>query len=144
MTPFFYDTAIEQYQFSETHPLKPQRLTLLRALMEAYGLTAHLDWQTPPAIDESELRRVHTPEYIEVARQLSAGAPIMDAHRWGFSPYGDNPPFVGMWEAALAYTRATLGTRASRPPCRPREKKPTPLSTIPLPCLRERRTKFRA
>jgi Deacetylases, including yeast histone deacetylase and acetoin utilization protein len=108
MTPFFYDTAIEQYQFSESHPLKPQRLMLLRALMEAYGLTAHLDWQTPPAIDESELRRVHTPEYIEVVRQLSAGAPIMDAHRWGFSPYGDNPPFVGMWEAALAYTRATV------------------------------------
>jgi acetoin utilization deacetylase AcuC-like enzyme len=64
--------------------------------------------KTPPAIDESELRRVHTPEYIEVVRQLSASAPIMDAHRWGFSPYGDNPPFVGMWEAALAYTRATV------------------------------------
>jgi acetoin utilization protein AcuC len=108
MTPFFYDTAIEQYQFSESHPLKPQRLVLLRALMEAYGLTAHLDWQTPPAIDEAELRRVHMPEYIEVVRQLSAGAPIMDAHRWGFSPYGDNPPFVGMWDAALAYTRATV------------------------------------
>jgi acetoin utilization protein AcuC len=108
MTPFFYDAAIEQYQFSESHPLKPQRLMLLRALMEAYGLTAHLDWQMPPAIDESELRRVHTPEYIEVVRQLSAGAPILDAHRWGFSPYGDNPPFVGMWEAALAYTRATV------------------------------------
>jgi len=76
--------------------------------MEAYGLTAHLDWQTPPAIDEAELRRVHMPEYIEVVRQLSASAPIMDAHRWGFSPYGDNPPFVGMWEAALAYTRATV------------------------------------
>jgi acetoin utilization protein AcuC len=108
MTPFFYDAAIEQYQFSESHPLKPQRLVLLRALMEAYGLTAHLDWQTPPAIDEAELRRVHMPEYIEVVRQLSAGAPIMDAHRWGFSPYGDNPPFVGMWDAALAYTRATV------------------------------------
>ena len=108
MTPFFYDAAIEQYQFRESHPLKPQRLVLLRKLMEAYALTDHLDWQTPPAMDDSELLRIHTPEYLEVVRQLSAGASIMDAHRWGFSPYGDNPPFVGMWEAALAYTRATV------------------------------------
>lgn len=108
MTPFFYDTAIEQYEFSASHPLRPERLTLLRALMEAYGLTASLDWQTPPPIDKSELLRVHTPEYVEVVRQLSEGAPIMEAHRWGFSPYGDNPPFLGMWEAALAYTRATV------------------------------------
>ncbi|MCS7190433.1 MAG: hypothetical protein NZ843_02385, partial [Fimbriimonadales bacterium] len=74
MTPFYYDPAIERYQFSESHPLKPQRLALLRALMESYGLTAHLDWRTPEPIDESVLRRVHTPEYIEVVRQLSEGA----------------------------------------------------------------------
>ncbi|CUU03029.1 acetoin utilization protein AcuC [Armatimonadetes bacterium GBS] len=108
MAPYFYDPAVEQYQFSESHPLKPKRLQLLNELLKAYGLDAHLDWQTPPPIPESEILRVHTPEYVAVVQAISRGEPVMDAHRWGFSPYGDNPPFLGMWEAALAYTSATV------------------------------------
>lgn len=108
MVPFYYDSAIEQYQFNESHPLKPQRLQLLNELLDAYGLFHYLDRRSPKPIDEQELRRVHTQEYIDVVRILSEGGPVMDAHRWGFSPYGDNPPFLGMWNAALAYTSATV------------------------------------
>ncbi len=108
MVPYYYDSAIEQYQFSESHPLKPQRLQLLNELLSAYGLFQYLDRRKPEPIEERELRRVHTQEYIDVVRILSEGGPVMDAHRWGFSAYGDNPPFLGMWDAALAYTSATV------------------------------------
>ena len=86
MTPFFYDAAIEQYQFSESHPLKPQRLTLLRALMEAYGLTAHLDWQTPPDID------LHHGDSVPWIFSRDPSVPTVSIHeggRWLFPGMGE-------------------------------------------------------
>ncbi len=108
MTPYFFHPSVVAYQFSESHPLKPERLIRLNALLEAYGLFAHLDKQEPPPCDVKEILRVHTPEYVSVVQALSDSAPIMDAHRWGFSAYGDNPPFPGMWEPILGYVSATV------------------------------------
>lgn len=108
MVPYFYDPAIERYQFSESHPLKPKRLQLLNELLSAYGLMSLLEQRVPPPADETEIRRVHTPEYIAIVQALSRGEPVMEPYRWGFSAYGDNPPFLGMWEAALAYVSATV------------------------------------
>jgi acetoin utilization protein AcuC len=112
MAPFFYASRLEQYQFSESHPLKPMRLRLMKELMEAYGLFgSSLRLLEPSISDEqatAELLRVHTPHYLEIVQALSAGEPVMEMGRWGFSPWGDNPPFVGMWDAALAYVKATV------------------------------------
>jgi len=112
MAPFFYSHQLEQYQFSETHPLKPMRLRLMMELLEAYGLfDAALQLREPTLSDEeatAAILRVHTPRYVEMVQAISAGEPVMEMHRWGFSPWGDNPPFIGMWEAALAYVKATV------------------------------------
>ncbi|MEN3002137.1 MAG: acetoin utilization protein AcuC [Armatimonadota bacterium] len=112
MAPFLYTNQLEQYQFSESHPLKPMRLRLMMELMEAYGLfESALQLKAPSLSEEqvtAEILRVHTPRYVEMVKIISTGEPVMDMHRWGFSPFGDNPPFIGMWEAALAYVSATV------------------------------------
>ncbi|MCS7066624.1 MAG: hypothetical protein NZL85_10200, partial [Fimbriimonadales bacterium] len=80
--------------------------------MEAYGLfESALQLKAPSLSEEqviAEILRVHTPRYVEMVKIISTGEPVMDMHRWGFSPFGDNPPFIGMWEAALAYVSATV------------------------------------
>lgn len=112
MAPFLYTNQLEQYQFSESHPLKPMRLRLMMELMEAYGLFEFALQLKAPSLSEeqviAEILRVHTPRYVEMVKIISTGEPVMDMHRWGFSPFGDNPPFIGMWEAALAYVSATV------------------------------------
>jgi len=112
MAPFFYSNQLEQYQFAEWHPLKPMRLRLTLELMEAYGLFQTALCLKEPSLSEeqatAEILRVHTPRYVDIVKAISAGEPIMEMERWGFSPLGDNPPFVGMWEAALAYVRSTI------------------------------------
>ncbi len=110
MTPYFFDPSVVQYQFSESHPLKPERLVRLNALLEAYGLLSRLVRQVPPRCELTEILRVHTPEYVSVVQALSEGAPVMDAHHWGFSTYGDNPPFLGMWEPIMGYVSATVAS----------------------------------
>ncbi len=111
MAPFFYASQLEQYQFSESHPLKPMRLRLMMELMTAYGMFDRLRLLQPSLSDDearAEISRVHTEPYVQVVQAISAGEPVMAMHRWGFSPFGDNPPFMGMWEASLAYVKTTI------------------------------------
>ena len=112
MVPFFYTSQLEQYQFSESHPLKPMRLRLMLELIEAYGLFGSSLCLQEPSLSEEratvEILRVHTQRYVDIVKAISVGEPIMEMTRWGFSPLGDNPPFVGMWEAALAYVKTTV------------------------------------
>jgi len=110
MATFYWTSDIEKYVFSDTHPLQPLRWRLMMELMECYGLFEHMPVQAPRPATVEELLNVHTPGYIEVVQNLSSGKPLSQEEMfiYGFSATGDNPPFRGMYEAALAYTGATV------------------------------------
>lgn len=110
MAAFFWTDDIERYVFSDTHPLQPLRWRLTMELMAHYGMFEGMPIQHPRLATVEEVLTVHTPDYIEAVRNLSDGRRISqeEVFGYGFSRIGDNPPFPGMWEAALTYTGATV------------------------------------
>src|SRR5262245_6161489 len=93
-----YTDAYVNYQYSDSHPLKPYRLRLTHALMQSYGLLqlpqSRVLETTPAAPEELEL--FHTPEYIRVLAAADAGKRTIPYDRYGLGP-GDNPIFPGMY-----------------------------------------------
>lgn len=107
---FYFSPDILGYDFGPSHPLKPERLRRTIDLLEAMGHGGYLE--SPPAAAE-DVERVHAPEYRAAVAAISRAADegklpeVADLRRiHGF--YGDNPPFPGIYEAALAYTGATV------------------------------------
>ncbi|HET7029653.1 MAG TPA: acetoin utilization protein AcuC [Candidatus Limnocylindrales bacterium] len=93
------------YDFGPSHPLTPRRfgpgIDLLRALGAEAGLA-------PEPASDDDLRLCHTPAYIDVVRRFSEAD-----HGWmepeaGIGPFGDNPPFHGMHDAAAAVAGGSL------------------------------------
>ena len=107
---FVYADAFTDYHLSDTHPLQQRRLQMTHRLLERLGAfdSVGSDLIVPTPATRADLLRVHTPEYLDALRALSAGEAVPQRGRFGFgSP--DNPPFAGMWEASLLYAGASLG-----------------------------------
>ena len=93
-----YTDAYVNYQYSDSHPLKPYRLRLTHALMQSYGLLQLPQsrvLETLPA-EREELELFHTPEYVRVLAAAEAGKQTIPYDRYGLGP-GDNPIFPGMY-----------------------------------------------
>ncbi len=93
-----YTDAYVNYQYSDSHPLKPYRLRLTQALMQGYGLLELPQSrvvETLPA-EREELELFHTPEYVSVLAAADAGKRTIPYNRYGLGP-GDNPIFPGMY-----------------------------------------------
>jgi acetoin utilization protein AcuC len=101
--PLFYHPRMLAYDFGPQHPLRPERLA--RA-MELLGDTG---WEAtdPGPGDSAEPLLVHAADYVQAVRDISDGL-RQGARGYGRYGYGfgssDNPPFAGMYEAALAYS----------------------------------------
>lgn len=102
-----YSTALDAYDFGPQHPLRPERVSLAVALMEAYGLVAEgaLVPLAPRPATEDELLRVHDRAYVDAVQRFSASGRAIIGER-GIGP-GDTPPFKGMHEAAALIAGAT-------------------------------------
>ena len=93
-----YTDAYVNYQYSDSHPLKPYRLQLTHELMQSYGLLQlpqSCVRETVPAARE-ELELFHTPEYLQVLQAADTGKHTIPYDRYGLGP-GDNPIFPGMY-----------------------------------------------
>jgi acetoin utilization protein AcuC len=98
MVPTIYDHPLSRtYRFSDNHPLNPERLDL--AMAELAAAAPQIQVAAPQTASESDAELVHAPEYIEAVKNGGPGH--------GFES-GDNPPFPGMFEAALAYSSASM------------------------------------
>ena len=111
-TALIYSPALVQAALPAQHPLKLDRPAQVRALIESYGLLAAPGVrETPPTrASVAAAHAVHATDYVETVRRLSAGerVPEMVAQRHGFSAFGDNPPYPGMFEFQLLVSGATL------------------------------------
>lgn len=108
---YLYHPRMSQHVLRPDHPFRPVRLQYTYELLEAYGafqLPGSRLLEPPTASDE-ELLLVHTRDYIERVRAYSAsGRPDERAALYGFSMWGDNPIYQGMFEANALATGATL------------------------------------
>jgi acetoin utilization protein AcuC len=91
------------YDFGPQHPLQPIRVVLTVALIRACGLTDldHVVTLPPEPFSDDDVTRLHTPDYVETVKRLSADPDPGGDLRYGLG-YGDNPVFAGMHEASLA------------------------------------------
>ena len=73
-TALVYSEEWRRFDYGPEHPLRMERLGLTWRLMEAYGLTAgpKLKVLTPEPASLEAITRFHTPEYVEVLRDLLA------------------------------------------------------------------------
>lgn len=89
------------YNFGPQHPLNPERLRRAIALLEHFGWSVT---DPGPGTDESDVARVHDDAYIDLVADIDSQKHVSfeDQFSVGFGS-GDNPPFEGMFKAALAY-----------------------------------------
>lgn len=106
---YVYDDRCLSYDWGPEHPLRPERLRLTAELLQAYGaFLAPGSEQVPPRpATEAEVLTAHSLDYLEAVAVLSHGGSVEDPRRFGFS-IGDNPPFPGMYEAAMICCGASL------------------------------------
>ena len=105
-TALVYHTDFAQYDFGEDHALRQIRVRLARDLISQYGLLTGAEEIPPAPASEDVVRRVHTPEYLSVVKDLSV-QPRGVAYEHGLGTT-DNPVFEGMYEAALLHVGGTL------------------------------------
>ena len=106
---FVYTDRYVDYHLSDTHPLQQKRLLMTHRLLESYGAfhSPNSYLVAPKPATEADLLRVHSPDYLDALRRLSAGESVPDKKQFGFGTL-DNPPFPGMWEASLLYAGGSL------------------------------------
>lgn len=107
---FIFDDALWQHELREDHPMKPIRLRHTYELLDSYRAFEKLTSQLvqPRLATEEEVLLFHTEDYLEAVKCLSQGGRDCNTARFGFDPLGDNPPFPGMYSAALWSTGASI------------------------------------
>lgn len=96
------------------HPLKPVRLLNTVELLQAYGVFKRPDvsHEQAPVAHEREIATVHSREYVEAVRVLSAGGEIGgDPIAFGLGTR-DNPIYPGVYEAAAIAVGGSLQAAA--------------------------------
>jgi acetoin utilization protein AcuC len=109
-TALIYTDGYLAYHLRDDHPLQQRRLKMAFRLMQACGLIAPngpVDWIEPQPATKEQIRRAHTPDYVETVKQGLAGARTGDLRRYGLGP-GDTPAFEGMYDAAALISGGTV------------------------------------
>ncbi len=112
-----WDPEAMEYRFSRSHPMDPIRLELTVELARSLGVLEGVELATPSGLDDRELRRVHSDDYIDAVRLAGRLGPLRAAEVPALAAYGlgndDNPIFAHVHEAAASIVGSTLaGARA--------------------------------
>jgi acetoin utilization protein AcuC len=102
-----WDDQLAAYDLGRGHPLAPVRVELTVDLIRRTGLLGDgVDEVLPGPYDETELRRLHRPDFVEAVRRLSREPGAGPDFDYGLGP-GDTPAFRGMHEASMLVCAAT-------------------------------------
>src|SRR5256885_371601 len=96
------------YDFGPAHPLTPRRFGPGIDLLRAVGGGPISELAPEPATDD-ELLLIHSRRYLEVVRRFSETDPGWMEAEAGIGAGGDDPPFLGMHDAAAAVAGGSLG-----------------------------------
>jgi len=102
-TSFVYDENLLSYDFGQSHPFRPERISKCMDILRTKGAIGNNQNPivSPRIASYEEVRQFHTVEYLDFVRKVSVdGNGILDS--------GDTPAFRGCYEASLAIVGATL------------------------------------
>ncbi|MFC7407027.1 acetoin utilization protein AcuC [Georgenia alba] len=96
------------YDFGSGHPMAPVRLVLTVEMLRAMGVLdlPGVEVRAAGPAPDSELLRVHTPEYVAAVRDLEQGGTVADGDFGLGTP--DNPAFPQVHSASARVVGATL------------------------------------
>ncbi len=100
-----YSEELLKYKFSESHPLRPERLRLTYELSRLLGLIDKVDVISPTPATREELELFHTPDYIDAVIACAHSNDVNARYGLGIP---DNPIFPEIYDAARWYVGATL------------------------------------
>ncbi len=100
-----YSDSLLEYEFSEEHPLKPERLKLTYLLSKQLGLLDKVDVFEPTPASRQDLELFHSTEYIDSVKRC--GEELCSDFRHGIGT-PDNPVFPKIYETGAKYVGATL------------------------------------
>lgn len=100
-----WDDALTSYDFGPGHPLAPVRVELTMALAGELGVLDEVEMAGCAPATDDELALVHTRDYIEAVKRVSATGRPEPAYGLGTD---DNPAFTGVHQASALITGATL------------------------------------
>lgn len=93
--------ALANYNFGESHPFGPQRHDFFVEEFRRQGLHDRVDVLDPVQGTEQQVLSFHTPEYIELVKELSATGN-------GYLDTGDTPAFLNMFDITLGVVGTTV------------------------------------
>ncbi|MGO4432378.1 acetoin utilization protein AcuC [Paenarthrobacter sp. RAF9] len=107
-TTVVWDPAMTAYNFGPGHPMAPQRLELTARLAGSLGLFdhQHVAVEAPAVATDVELYTVHSREYVDAVRRVSAD-PTRPEESRGLGTE-DDPAFAGMHEASARLAGGSL------------------------------------
>ncbi len=100
-----YSDALLGYEFSQEHPLKPERLKLTYLLSNQLGLIEKCNIFEPTTASRENLELFHSVEYIDAV--VKCGKELCSDPRHGLGT-ADNPVFPKIYETGARYVGATL------------------------------------
>ncbi len=100
-----YSDSLLDYEFSQEHPLKPERLKLTYLLSKQLGLLDKVDLFEPTMATREDLELFHTTEFLDAVQKC--GKELCSDYKHGLGT-PDNPVFPQIFETGAKYVGATL------------------------------------
>ncbi len=100
-----YSDTLLDYEFSQEHPLKPERLKLTYLLSEQLGLLDKVNVIEPTPATRTDLELFHSVEFIDSVQKC--GEELSSDYQHGIGT-PDNPIFPKIYETGAKYVGATL------------------------------------
>ncbi|TFH11005.1 MAG: acetoin utilization protein AcuC [Candidatus Thorarchaeota archaeon] len=100
-----YSDSLLEYEFSQEHPLKPERLKLTYLLSKQLGLLDKVKIIEPTPATRAELELFHSTEYLDAVQKW--GEELCSDYKHGIGT-PDNPVFPKIYETGAKYVGATL------------------------------------
>ena len=107
---FIYRDEMSRHVLREDHVFKPVRLRYTYELLDGFGAFEVENGRLvdPRHATDEEVQIFHTPDYAAAVKSFSEGRMLVDPGRYNFSQYGDNPTYLGMYDAATLVVGGSL------------------------------------
>eukprot|EP01138_Halocafeteria_seosinensis_P016232 gb/GECG01016562.1/.p1 GENE.gb/GECG01016562.1/~~gb/GECG01016562.1/.p1 ORF type:complete len:128 (+),score=10.11 gb/GECG01016562.1/:1-384(+) len=109
---YFYDSEIGNYHYGQGHPMKPHRVRMAHNLIVNYGMYRDLEVFRPALVDNVEMTRFHSDDYINFLRSVSPDnlhERLRELQK--FNVGEDCPVFDGLFEFCQLSCSGSMGKR---------------------------------
>ncbi|EYU17724.1 hypothetical protein ABFS82_04G173300 [Erythranthe guttata] len=109
---YFYEPTIGDYYYGQGHPMKPHRIRMAHNLIVHYGLHRRMEISRPFPADSADIRRYHSPEYIEFLSSVSPDTLHDHTHARSLKRFNvgeDCPVFDGLYSFCQASAGGSIG-----------------------------------